>query len=125
MCHFILPCAIMRGVKKPKRIAYNLNWYRNAHFRLLTDIKAKFEPLYSETFKADKIEIVYDLRLKRENTDLMNWVSVVDKFFLDWLVKQEMIPDDTVVHVGAYVIRHEIDKELPDHELHAFIKIVS
>lgn len=121
--NFILPCAARHGIAKPKRIPYNLNWYRNAHFRLLSQIKKDFEPLFAEPFKADQIKIYYELRLTKHRTDVMNWVSVVDKFFCDWLTAKGMIPDDDSDHVIGYeIIRSYHD--LPDHELSAIVEVI-
>ena len=85
--NFVLPCYIKMGVKKVKNIPLNMNWYRNAHYQTLNKVKKNFEPISGECFKAEKISISYTLYLSnRRRTDVSNWVAIVDKFFLDFLV---------------------------------------
>ena len=95
---FKLPCHIVVGVKKQKRLPININWYRNAHHFTTSLVKRDFYPIGKiAKFHADKISVHYILVLNNNrNTDLMNWISVVDKFFMDWLVINNYIPDDNV-----------------------------
>ena len=97
---FILPCYQYIG---RKRISLNLNWYRNAHYRQLAQIKKAWQPVKDELFIASHIDIKYTF-YKGDNrrTDAMNWIAVADKFFLDWLVNHGCIPDDdTKVYTGG------------------------
>jgi hypothetical protein len=83
----------------------NLNWYRNAHHHETAKAKTLFHPIeVPDFFKADRIKITYSAERKSNVLyDLMNVISIVDKFFLDWLVSHEYIPDDnrTIVFYGA------------------------
>lgn len=103
---FKLPCHIVVGVKKQKRLPININWYRNAHHFTTSLVKRDFYPIGKIVkFHADKISVHYILVLNNNRkTDLMNWISVIDKFFMDWLVINNYIPDDNtkiVKHVEA------------------------
>lgn len=82
-----------------KEVLLWLNWYRNTHFQVLSKVKRDFTSKLSELkWNALKtpISITYILHPSRQNQDLMNIVSVVDKFFQDSLVHYWVTPDDTV-----------------------------
>lgn len=95
-----------------------LNNYRNWHYQVSNDIKRRFK---SEVFdKLDfkikgkvKIEYFYFAPDKRTR-DLMNVISVIDKFFQDAMVDRGCIESDdlsTVVEVNSCYMG--IDKEDP------------
>ena len=51
-------------------------------------------------------------------TDVMNWVSVVDKFFQDVLVKANKLPDDNYKYVPEIISKFGgIDKQNPRMEI--------
>ena len=100
---FELPISVTlpRKTKEDKKVMLNMNVYRNLHHALNSQAKKLFAPIKSMPFKADTIEISYTvLKPTKRKYDTMNIVSVVDKFFLDWLVDQGMIPDDTCDRVS-------------------------
>ena len=119
---FILPVYVdfpisprARSEKNLKRLAagkpynrkwLNLNWYRNAHHHELSDAKLLFQPLEIPThFTADKIKVSYSAeRISCIKYDVMNVLSIVDKFFLDWLVIGNYIQDDNlnIVSYGSF-----------------------
>lgn len=81
-----------------KKMRLNLNTYRNAHYFTLNAVKVEFGVLAVPLLKnieplASPIELTYTLFPKRK-CDVNNVCCVVDKFFLDVLVKQNLIPDD-------------------------------
>jgi|TARA_R100001460_G_scaffold21070_1_gene43194 hypothetical protein len=95
-----------------------LNNYRNWHYQVSNDIKRRFK---SEVFdKLDfkiegkvKIEYFYFAPDKRTR-DLMNVISVIDKFFQDAMVDRGCIESDdlsTVVEVNSCYMG--IDKQDP------------
>lgn len=101
-----------------KRKWLTLNNYRNWHYQVSNDIKRRFK---SEVFdKLDfnikgrvKIEYFYFAPDKRTR-DLMNVISVIDKFFQDAMVERGCIESDdlsTVVEVNSCYMG--IDKEDP------------
>jgi len=94
---FQLPCYMFVG---KKRISLNMNWYRNAHYQTMAKVKRDFSPVYPfPRFRAEKIAVRYTLVCKtKRRTDRMNWIAVVDKFFMDWLVNGGYIPDDDIAH---------------------------
>lgn len=85
-------------VTKKKKFWFNLNNYRNAHFRVLDKTKKWFtEWFFSQKIKVKKfkkpVEIKYYVSPKKRS-DLMNVGSVVDKFMEDALVKRGILEDD-------------------------------
>ena len=93
MIEIKLPLSVYIGKKKH---SLSMNVYRNLHYRSLSKIKKDYDGLLSfDAFKADKIRVNYDVYFKdKRKRDVMNFVSVADKFFLDCLVKRGCIPDD-------------------------------
>ena len=90
----MLPCYIYIGNKK---VSLNINWYRNAHFQVSNKIKQAYNPITFSMFKAEKIKIDYTFVWNsNRKTDFMNWIAIADKYFLDWLVTCECIPDDCI-----------------------------
>ena len=51
------------------------------------------------------IKVEFNLYYKNVQSDLPNWESVINKFFLDVLQKEWCIPDDNVLHVTETVAR--------------------
>ena len=101
---FELPVYIIspRKTKKDKKLALNMNTYRNLQHFDNNYMKQNFKPdVLPEQFAATKIQVSYHIEMPtKRRFDTMNIVSVVDKFFLDWLQKNEYIPDDTCDHVS-------------------------
>lgn len=106
MPRFILPTSIIleRKTKKDRVFQLNLNTYRNTHYQTLSQAKRAFMPIgIPEGFKAKKIRLTYHIQKKtKRRFDTGNIFSIVDKFFLDWLVTAGYIPDDNcdVVEYG-------------------------
>jgi hypothetical protein len=99
-----------RKTKADKKIMLNLNVYRNTCFAENNQAKLYFSPIVFHNFKANKIEVSYHVekRTKRK-FDTMNIISVVDKFFLDWLVASGALPDDSFKNVSYGSITGEND----------------
>lgn len=100
-----------RSEKNLKRIAagkpytrywFNMNVYRNLHHHLEVKMKSEFRPLsIPEYFQAEQIRITYHInRNGRTSFDTMNVISIVDKYFLDWMVICGYLPDDSFKNVS-------------------------
>lgn len=64
------------------------------------------------------IKVEFNLFYKNIQSDLPNWESMVNKFFLDVLQKEWCIPDDNVLHVTETVARViSQDRENPRMEI--------
>ena len=101
-----------------KRKWLTLNNYRNWHYQVSNDIKRRFKSeLFDQLdFSIEgkvKIEYFYFAPDKRTR-DLMNVISVIDKFFQDAMVDRGCIESDdlsTVVEVNSCYMG--IDKQDP------------
>ena len=88
--------------KKDKTILIWMNWFRNAHYMLSNKVKKHYHHLVAEQVKNNKytqITIEYKVFIKRKNTDYHNIRSVIEKFFLDALVENWNIKDDSFDYV--------------------------
>lgn len=104
--------------KKP----INLNDYRNRDFRLSNDLKIQYKKLMKDQIKDIKcswpIWITYTLYYNSTASDLMNFGSIIDKFFCDMLQEEWCLVDDNVVN---YIESHYVvwwqDKKNPRMEI--------
>jgi len=101
-----------------KRRWLTMNNYRNWHYQVSNDIKRKFKSNISDKldFRFDgKIRIEYFYFAPDNRTrDLMNVISVVDKFFQDAMDENDCIVSDdlsTVVEVNSCYMG--VDKQNP------------
>lgn len=103
----ILP--IYTNTSKKKKVLVSLNWFRNAHYGIKDKVKKQYHEIVFEQLRGAKkpfdkrIGVKYQLWYKRGDCDLMNVVSVLDKFLLDALVQAGMIKDD---NVNKYISCH-------------------
>lgn len=112
---------IVKKTKKNQNILVWLNWYRNAHHSISNKIKHHYHNLVAEQLwdsKFEQIRPYYKVYMAREWTDWHNIRSVIEKFFLDWLVENWNIVDDTRFYVpwdnGS---EYHIDKNNPRIEI--------
>ena len=90
---------------KDRTYPLSLNAYRNWHFQVSNQIKEAFKthmaPQISSlpTFPG-AIEIWFDYYPRtRQRSDVGNWISVCEKFFLDALVTLGKLTDDSMHYV--------------------------
>ena len=116
-----LPISILCGKKKIRKYHLNLNQYRNWHFQVSNNIKKQFKQevkgfLDFSFYGKIQIEYTYfapDARVR----DLMNYITVVDKFFQDALVEEGCIDsDDTNTVVKIISIYGGVDRSNPRME---------
>ena len=92
---------LSRKRPKDKKIALNINWYRNAHYRQSNEAKIQYRQMMAPQiqrlpkFKNLPIHVHYTLFPARK-CDGMNLISVIDKFFADALICYSNIPDDNL-----------------------------
>ena len=102
-------------VSKNKVFRFNLNAYRNAHHMVLSKAKRLFTESMTEQRKRFKfkppVRVFYRInstnRFNHGDWDLMNVGSVVDKFFIDYLVKTEQLPNDTRKEIPVVVFEYD------------------
>lgn len=92
-------------VTPKKRLALNMNGYRNWHHRDQSKTKVMFEaivhPLLKHIPRQEMIHLHYQLFVgSGHRCDLMNVIAIVDKYFSDALSKSKAIDDD---HTGIIV----------------------
>lgn len=98
----VLPIYMKTSKKKKKEQLVGLNWYRNAHYQTKDKVKKHYHKLVSEQLSGIKqafereIRVKYQLFYKNPNSDLMNVVSVLDKFLLDALQECNVISNDNM-----------------------------
>lgn len=95
---------LVRKTKKDKKVAVNLNWYRNAHHRESNEAKIAYK-----AFMKSRIEelprmnqIALELSIYAPNKrlfDVGNIGSITEKFFLDAMVELGKLEDDNYTFV--------------------------
>lgn len=91
-----------RKTKKDKKYNINLNNYRNWKFIVSNMIKQKYQEGIITSFKGKfkKAKITYEYYHKgKRRIDMNNVISIVDKFFSDWLVHQGILEDDSIEYL--------------------------
>lgn len=92
-----------------KSFSINLNEYRNAHYRKLNDAKKSYSAImYEQIKKIPPINTPIILKIylwepDNRERDVSNFCSIADKFFLDALVNNKIIPDDNKNYVKGSV----------------------
>lgn len=104
--------------KRLRKKWLTLNQYNQWHYQTKSNCKIKFKTdiMHLLDFKIEgEVKIQYDYYAPdKRKRDLMNVVSVVDKFFQDALVEGGCIEDDNVSIVKQVNCRYiEIDKQNP------------
>jgi hypothetical protein len=118
--YMVLP----RKTKADKKISLTMNWHLNAYHHERNRVKKDFRPISGERFTAKKIRLSYRMTVNdTRKTDLLNWVATIDKFFLDWLVAEKMIPDDTLDHAIKYRIDWQRDPMVKHYRMFCAVDI--
>ena len=112
-----------RKTVKDKRIALNMNTYRNLHHRISNDAKKA----YSETLREQleglsiqtPVEVTYKVfKASKRRLDKMNVISVVSKFLLDSITEYGCWEDDNDDYVKTEtILPTELDRENPRVEI--------
>ena len=112
-----------RKTKKDNKILVGMNWYRNAHFRNSNQVKQYYhELIFLKVLKSQRIkgsyQVEYLLYPSNANCDLMNVVSVIDKFLNDALQDCGVVVNDNVKFYKSMTAGvKEIDKINPRIEI--------
>jgi len=115
-------------VSKNKHFILNMNNYRNTHHRVLSCAKRNFTDyvlnLDLPKKKFDRLQVTYHIYpATNRRYDIMNVISVVDKFLMDALIKRGIIDDDSTKYVVMpKAVPCQVDRENPriDVELAEF-----
>ncbi len=112
-----------RKTTKDKRIALNMNTYRNLHHRTNNDAKKAYHELMRYNLEELKIntpvEITYQVfKASKRRLDKMNVISVVSKYLLDSITEYGCWEDDSDEFVKKEtVLPTELDRERPRVEI--------
>ena len=112
-----------RVKSKDKRIAMNLNTYRNLHFLVNNQAKKVYKDLMKEQLEnleiETPVEITYQVfKPSKRSLDKMNVVSIASKFFLDAVTEYGCWDDDNDDNVKTEIILPtELDKDNPRVEI--------
>ena len=112
-----------RKTVKDKRIALNMNTYRNLHHRISNDAKKAYSEALREQLKDLSIQTPVEVTYKvykgsKRRLDKMNVVSVVSKFLLDSITDYGCWEDDNDDYVKTEtILPTELDRENPRVEI--------
>ena len=108
---------------KNKKFILNLNNYRNAHYRILSNAKKIYAENLVDRISHPKYEepvvLTYTYYAKsRRRLDVSNPCSIIDKFTCDALVKAGVLEDDSSKQIKQVIYKYGgIDKDNPRCEL--------
>ncbi len=104
---------------KNKKFILNLNNYRNAHYRVLSNSKK----IYSENLVSrishptyqEPVRLTYTYYAKsNRRLDVSNPCSIIDKFTCDALVKAEVLVDDSFEQIKEVIYKFGgVEKDNP------------
>ena len=112
-----------RKTVKDKRIALNMNTYRNLHHRISNDAKKAYSDALREQLKdlsiQTPVEVTYKVyKASKRRLDKMNVISVVSKFLLDSITDYGCWEDDNDDYVKTEtILPTELDRENPRVEI--------
>ena len=112
-----------RKTIKDKRIALNMNTYRNLHHRISNDAKKAYSEALREQLKdlsiQTPVEVTYKVyKASKRRLDKMNVISVVSKFLLDSITDYGCWEDDNDDYVKTEtILPTELDRENPRVEI--------
>ena len=95
---------------KNKKFILNLNNYRNAHYRILSNAKKIYADNLVDRISHPKYEepvvLTYTYYAKsKRRLDVSNPCSIIDKFTCDALVKAGVLEDDSYAQVDKVVYK--------------------
>lgn len=112
-----------RKTVKDKRIALNMNTYRNLHHRISNDAKKAYSETLREQLEGLSIQTPVEVTYKvykgsKRRLDKMNVISVVSKFLLDSITDYGCWEDDNDDYVKTEtILPTELDRENPRVEI--------
>ncbi len=112
-----------RKTVKDKRIALNMNTYRNLHHRISNDAKKAYSEALREQLRnlsiQTPVEVTYKVyKASKRRLDKMNVISVVSKFLLDSITDYGCWEDDNDDYVKTEtILPTELDIENPRVEI--------
>ena len=126
---FISPVEIYlpRKTKEDRRVALNLNVYRNLHHHISNQAKQQYHKEMKEQLEGVKFEVPISISLRyykgtKRRSDKANVLCIVEKFFCDAMVEYGCIPDDN----DNYIIdTHYLSTVYDKNKARVEIKVLS
>ena len=118
-----LSVTLPRKTVKDKRIALNMNTYRNLHHRISNDAKKAYSEALREQLEGlsiqTPVEVTYKVfKASKRRLDKMNVISVVSKFLLDSITEYGCWEDDNDDYVKTEtILPTELDRDNPRVEI--------
>ena len=112
-----------RKTTKDRRVALNLNIYRNLDYRMNNAVKKQYNREINPQLKGQElnlpVEVTYKVFKKTlRRMDKMNVVSIVSKFLLDAMTEEGVITDDNDNFIKKEtILPTELDRENPRVEV--------
>ena len=108
--------------KPSKTFLVGINWFRNAHHFAQNNVKQHYHQLVADQLlnpvSFNKFIIDYHLYYKSPVCDPSNIIALIEKFTLDALKLNNIIPDDNVnCHIGSSYLVVGQDKINPRVEI--------
>jgi len=114
-----------RKTKKDKRITISLSQYRNIHYVVNNQMKAKFSEIVAEQLKGtmafDKVfTVIHYEPPSRRKMDLDNCCSVLHKFLGDCLVEHGLIEDDNLdfINKALFISKNQHRKKVYEADVY-------
>lgn len=117
ICHYVTKKGEQRW------FTLNLNTYRNTQAFALNKVKQLYTDIMLKELESlpvfNKVRLTYTVYTgSSHKSDVMNWTSVVDKFFQDTMVKAGKLTDDNYQYVPEVISKFGgIDKINPRVEI--------
>lgn len=115
MRKYSLTLPIYQNNLKGNKFLLSMNWYNTTHNFVIDPFKKLYHKLVAEQLEfasedeqLKQYKTHYKLYIDKTNCDMMNVVSVIDKFFQDGLVKFGLIEDDNVTIYKKFSAECEI-----------------
>ena len=111
---YSLTLPIYQNNSKGNKFLLSMNWYNTTNNFVIDPFKKLYHRLVAEQLKNIEIEKLkqykthYKLYIDKTNCDMMNVVSVIDKFVQDGLVKFGLIEDDNVTIYKSFSAECEV-----------------
>ena len=117
------PYAIEIGKKKIRKYTINLNTYRNLHYQINNNLKARYKDLIQEQISHLRFNYIKKIYFTifysdKRDRDKSNFCCIHEKYFCDALVEVGAIVDDNDYYIGeSTYIYGGIDKDNPRCEI--------
>ena len=114
MRNYSLTLPVYQKNSKGNKFLLSMNWYNTTNNFVIDPFKKLYHRLVAEQLKDIEIKKLkqykthYKLYIDKTNSDMMNVVSVIDKFVMDGIVKFGLIEDDNVTIYKSFSAECEI-----------------